>query len=100
MAVDSWSNSDDLDGIIGAACSIVCQPVGLLAAAWNVPMVSYTCSSGSLSNKDVYPTFSRAVGTWLLISYPMDAALDAFGYPIYIHCLNLWTPGSFEWNFG
>ena len=80
MAVDAWVTSPDLDGIIGATCSVVCQPVALLAAAWNIPMVSNLCSSGHLSNKTVYPTFSRSVGTWIKNSFTLDAMMDAFRY--------------------
>ncbi len=58
MAVDLW-HSEDLDVIIGSSCSVVCQPVSLLAAAWGLPVVSWSCSSLSLSNKQAYPTFSR-----------------------------------------
>ena len=78
-AVEAWSASSDLDGIIGATCSVVCQPVGLLAAEWNLPMVSYSCTSDSLSDKEVYPTFTRSVGTYGLVSFTVDAILDVFG---------------------
>ena len=78
--VEAWSASTDLDGIIGAACSTVCQPVGLLAAVWNLPMVSFTCTSDYLSDKEVYPTFTRSTGPYGLISFTIDAILDVFGY--------------------
>ena len=57
-AVDAWQSMGGLDAVIGAGCSVVCQPVSLLAAAWNIPIVSYSCSSSSLSNKRTYPTFT------------------------------------------
>ena len=57
-AVDMWQNVDDLDGIIGAACSVVCQPVSLLTAALNIPTVSYICTSSALSDQYKYPTFT------------------------------------------
>ena len=62
MAIDMWASVDHLDGIIGDMCSVVCQPVSLLAAAWNIPVVSPTCSSPTLSDKSTYPTFSRLEG--------------------------------------
>ena len=63
MVVDAWSSVDRLDAIIGPGCSVTCQPLGLLAAFWNIPIISYDCSSPKLSDKSVYPTFSRTVGT-------------------------------------
>ena len=55
--------SGELHGIIGDACSTACQTVGLLAAAWNVPAISYTCTLTTLSDKTIYPTFARVMGT-------------------------------------
>ena len=78
--VEAWFASSDLDGIIGAACSTVCQPVGLFAAVWNILMVSFSCRSDSLSDKEVYSAFTRAAGTYGLISFATDAILDVLGY--------------------
>ena len=80
MVVAAWEAFEDLDGIVGGTCSVVCQPVALIAAALNVPMVSSLCSSGYLSDKTVYPTFTRSVGTWIKNSFTFDATMDAFGY--------------------
>lgn len=51
--------AEGLDVIIGDGCSRVCQPQALLSAAWNIPVVSFYCSSFALSDKSIYPTFSR-----------------------------------------
>ena len=51
-----------LDGIIGPQCSVACEPVGLYAAALNVPLVSVRCLSNKLSDKKTYPTFTTARG--------------------------------------
>lgn len=59
--VEMWS--EGIDGIIGDVCSSVCIPVGLLSAAWNLPQIGTFCGSELLSDKKVYPTFSRTVGT-------------------------------------
>ena len=80
MAVEAWMTSPDLDGIIGDTCSVVCQPVALLAAAWNIPMVSNLCTSGHLSNRTTYPTFTRSVGSQAQNSFILDAMMDTFGY--------------------
>lgn len=52
-----------LDGIIGAGCSVVCEPVSLLATAKNTPMVSYACASELLSDKNTHKTFTRVSGS-------------------------------------
>ena len=84
MAVEAWMTSHDLDGIIGATCSVVCQPVALIAAAWNIPMVSNLCTSGYLSDRTIYPTFTRSVGTQIQNSFTLDALMDAFGYIVVV----------------
>ena len=48
----------DLSGIIGPLCSEVCEIMALLAAAWDLPVVSYYCPSIALSDKSTYPTFA------------------------------------------
>ncbi len=63
VAVEIWDEVDDLDAIIGPGCSVACQYVGLLAAAWKIPMVSPSCASEFLSDKDVFPTFTRSTGS-------------------------------------
>uniref|UniRef100_A0ABM0M6S0 Guanylate cyclase n=1 Tax=Saccoglossus kowalevskii TaxID=10224 RepID=A0ABM0M6S0_SACKO len=62
--VDLWSvkyDGNHLDAFIGPGCSIICEPGGLLASQWGVPMVSWGCASSALSNKIEYPTFARTV---------------------------------------
>ncbi|XP_033122599.1 atrial natriuretic peptide receptor 3-like [Anneissia japonica] len=64
--VDFWSHESvlHLHGFIGGGCDSVCEPTGLLSAAWNLPMISWGCTSTSLSNKLEYPTFVRTVGPY------------------------------------
>ena len=69
-----------LDAIIGSQCSVVCEPVGLLATIWNIPQVSSRCSSILLSDKIVYPTFSRPRGNNLHTSRVVINVLQAFGW--------------------
>ena len=59
MLIDVWRDNQDLDVIIGDACSTVCYPTSLLASVWNVPIISWGCTSEILSDKSAYPTFSR-----------------------------------------
>lgn len=69
-----------IDALIGCSCSSVCLPVGLLAAAWNLPEISYYCYSELLSDKSVYPTFTRTVGTFQKFLAPTMDILEAFGW--------------------
>ena len=87
----------DVDGLVGAACSTVCQPVGLLAASWNIPMVSYFCGSESLADKETYPTFTRTSPNMVaVLPGAIAATIDAFGSVV--HC-TLCTPRSFFLNY-
>ena len=62
VAVGMWTTVR-LHGIIGSGCSVVCQPVSLLAASWSVPVISWQCASMLLSDKVTYPTFTRVETT-------------------------------------
>ena len=79
MAVESWSDAEDLDGIIGTTCSGPCVNVGLLASAWNIPMISPSCMIEVMSNKNTYPTFARTMEPFNTYSIVVDAAIEFFG---------------------
>lgn len=64
FVVENWKQMGRLDAIIGDSCSIVCQPLALLSAAWNIPIVSNLCTSDALSDIATYPTFARVVGVY------------------------------------
>ena len=80
MMVEMWESVGDLDGIIGDGCSVVCQPVSLLAAAWGIPVISWGCAGAGLSNKDIYPTFTRVQGTWLTLGPVYNGVADLMGW--------------------
>ncbi len=80
IAVDMWASVEDLDGIIGDGCSVVCKQQGLLAAAWGIPVVSWACHSDELSDKSNYPTFSRSDGTMLSWAPAFDALAQFLGW--------------------
>ncbi len=80
MAVDMWSSMQDLDGIIGDGCSVVCEPIALLAASWGIPIISWGCTSDALSDKSVYPTFTRVEGTWAILAPVLNDVADQFGW--------------------
>ncbi len=76
-AVDMWASEDTLVAFIGDACSTVCQPLALLAAAWNIPVVSWGCPIGSLADKK---TFTRVDSTWLSIAPVLNSLADVFNW--------------------
>ncbi len=80
VAVNMWNSVQDLDALIGPVCSIVCLPVSLLATAWNIPLVSWGCTSPSLSDKSLHPTFSRTDGTVLTLGPVFDGLAHMFGW--------------------
>ncbi len=80
MAVDMWASMDHLDAIIGDGCSVVCQPISLLAASWNIPTISFGCSSATLSDKSTYPTFSRTEGTVSSLGPVYDQMASMFNW--------------------
>ena len=52
-------NTHKARAIIGPVCSDGCIPAGLVANYENSPIISYGCSSSSLSDPYKYPTFAR-----------------------------------------
>ena len=75
-SIDLWNSTQDLDGFIGGWCSEVCEPVALMAAAFNIPFVSFGCTGNDLSNKVTYPTFSRSTGSWAQLATMMDVLTE------------------------
>jgi len=67
----------NVDAIIGDGCDIICEPASLLAASWNLPIVSWGCESSALSEKSVYPTFVRTVQSFSKMG---DLFLSIFRY--------------------
>ena len=66
-----------VDAIIGDGCDIICEPAAILAASWNLPMVSWGCESSKLSEKSMYQTFARTVGSFSKMG---DLFLSVFRY--------------------
>ena len=83
-ALELWQQTANLSMILGPGCSIVCEPVSLMTAYWNLPTVSYSCASGALSDKDVYPTFSRTCSTYVGYGPMVAEVVEAFGYEVAI----------------
>ena len=59
---------------------MVCEPVALLSATWNLPFVSWGCTSDTLSNKYDYPTFTRTVGTWVSLAPMLQKFVQYFDW--------------------
>ena len=69
-----------VDAYIGPACSVNCEPGGLMAAKWNVPMVSFICTSTALSDKSLYPTFARTAAPSYKTAPFFGQMMKAYGY--------------------
>lgn len=80
VAVEMWGAVNDLDAMIGPGCSVVCQPLALLAAAWKIPIISWGASSPDLSDKNIYPTFFRLEAPFSARAPVFDSIADMFGW--------------------
>jgi len=67
-------------GIVGPGYSSVSKPVSLLASVNTVPLMSYSATSGQLSDKSQYPNFARVVPSDDVESTVMGAFVEAFGW--------------------
>lgn len=72
--VNYLTNPKTIDAFIGPGCDEVCRAGGLLASYWNVPMVSWGCTSSTLTDTERYPTFARTVGSLTQVA-PLVAAV-------------------------
>ncbi|XP_071788084.1 atrial natriuretic peptide receptor 1-like isoform X1 [Asterias amurensis] len=69
-----------VDAYIGPGCSIICEPGGILAAHWKVPVVSWGCTSDTLSQKETYPTFARTASPSKFSAPFFTAIMKNFNY--------------------
>eukprot|EP01135_Chromosphaera_perkinsii_P001757 Nk52_evm26s210 gene=Nk52_evmTU26s210 len=76
----TMNTAHDADVIIGPACSTACEPTGLLAEFWDVPIISYACGLNTLSNKKLYPTFARTVGPLTKYGEAFSAFINSQGW--------------------
>ncbi|XP_052805172.1 atrial natriuretic peptide receptor 1-like isoform X4 [Mya arenaria] len=68
------------DAFIGPACDSVCLPAGLLAAKWDKPMISYSCSSSVLNNHDHFRTFARTTAIYTDMTFFILDFLEFYGW--------------------
>ena len=67
-----------VDAVIGPDCSAACESTAILTSARELPQISYSCSSPTLSDKTTYPTVRLARGPRLRITgvrYARSSAL-------------------------
>ena len=70
----------EVDAIIGDGCDIICDPAAMLAASWNLPMISWGCESSLLSEKSIFPTFVRTVGSFSKMGDLFFSVFEYFGW--------------------
>ncbi|KAJ1526714.1 hypothetical protein ONE63_008294 [Megalurothrips usitatus] len=61
-----------------------CGPEALVAAAWNLPVISYNCADARMSDKRVYHTFARTLPPASKVSKSVVALLRAFGWSSFV----------------
>ena len=59
ITADLMQSSASVDAYIGPGCSIACLSAALLAQYWNKPIISFSCSSLDLQDREKYSTFAR-----------------------------------------
>ncbi|XP_038077863.1 atrial natriuretic peptide receptor 1-like [Patiria miniata] len=69
-----------IDAYIGPGCSIICEPGGILAAHWGTPVVSWGCTSDTLSQKETYPTFARTTSPSKFVAPFFTRIMKHFNY--------------------
>ena len=97
--VDLFLTVRKLHGFIGGGCDEVCEPAGLLASAWNLPMVSWGCSSIHLSSKNTYNTLARTVGPYNKMAPLFSKVMQHYGWTrayIFTSSESVWQTASFS----
>ncbi|XP_073822176.1 guanylyl cyclase at 32E [Musca autumnalis] len=68
--------NDNIAAFIGPDES--CTTEALLAAAWNIPMISFKCADSTVSTKDTFHTFARTLAPASKVSKSVISLLSAF----------------------
>ncbi|XP_070571218.1 gamma-aminobutyric acid type B receptor subunit 2-like [Ptychodera flava] len=66
--------------VLGASCSSACQSTAQSARYWNLVQMSYACVSPSLSDKTMYPLFTRINPPDTVLNVPRLALIQEFGW--------------------
>ena len=67
-------------GVIGPSSSKVCAAVSFVASWYTVPLVSFSCTSPSLSDKSNHPYFLRGVPPDNAQGTALAELIEYFGY--------------------
>ena len=90
-ALDSFitlQNFTNPVGWIGPVCEFATEVVGLLASQWNTPIVSYSGPTSKVSDKKVYDTFSRTIGTSKSMADCIIRVLEKYNWNHIGRCIN------------
>lgn len=55
----SMVKDNGIQALIGCGCSVACEPIASLGGAWQIPQISWGCTSPILSDKALFPYFLR-----------------------------------------
>ncbi len=69
-----------IDAVIGPSCSGSGRGIGKLSSYWNVPVVAYSGTTGDLSDKTIYDTYSRVVSIGPTGGFVMTAVVEAMDW--------------------
>lgn len=69
---------DDHDIVAFIGPDHTCDSEALVAAAWNLPMITYNCRDQKVSNKKIYPTFARTIPPSKMVCKSLVALLQHF----------------------
>ncbi|XP_059618023.1 guanylate cyclase 32E-like [Phlebotomus argentipes] len=73
-----------------------CTTEALIAAAWNLPMISYKCTDAAVSDKSVFQTFSRTLAPASKVSKSVVALLSSFNWHKFVLVSSSRTTWGFE----
>ena len=80
---------------VGATRSTVTQPVGVLSAFDELPMIGYWSSSPLLSDATLYPNFHRVFPSDIVMAHAVASMLPQLGYSHFsiMHVQDIWGFG-------
>ena len=67
-------------GVIGPDCSSALMSAGLLASAWNIPLIGFVSQSTELSDKSIYNTVIRSNPSYGLFSNPLRGLCSRYNW--------------------
>eukprot|EP00013_Stygamoeba_regulata_P003878 CAMPEP_0177633018 /NCGR_PEP_ID=MMETSP0447-20121125/2611_1 /TAXON_ID=0 /ORGANISM="Stygamoeba regulata, Strain BSH-02190019" /LENGTH=700 /DNA_ID=CAMNT_0019134645 /DNA_START=138 /DNA_END=2237 /DNA_ORIENTATION=- len=80
-----------MDAIVGPGCSTSCEATNYVARYYNLPQISWGCASSTLSNKEVFTTFTRMVTPYNKLGPVFNKIFLEYGWA---HCAILHSTES------